>query len=49
VATEPSAQDWVRRRWRLLALQAFEAGSLVAPSLAAPIVHVNTSGPVPEE
>jgi small conductance mechanosensitive channel len=49
VATEPSVQDSVRRRWRVLALQAFEVGSLVAPSLAAPIVHVNTAGPVPEE
>lgn len=49
VATEPSVQDSVRRRWRLLALQAFESGSLVAPAAAAPIVHVSTVGPVPEE
>ena len=49
VGTMAGAHDGVRRRWRLLALLAFEAGTLEAPSLAAPVVHVNTTGPVPEE
>jgi small-conductance mechanosensitive channel len=48
VSTAPGTHDAVKRRWRLLALQAFEAGALDAPSLAAPIVQVNTSTP-PEE
>jgi hypothetical protein len=42
VSTVSGTQDSVRRRWRLLALEAFEAGTLVAPSLAAPVVHVST-------
>ncbi|MFZ4720139.1 MAG: mechanosensitive ion channel family protein [Ilumatobacteraceae bacterium] len=49
VDTQPGAHDAVRRRWRYLALQAFEAGQLSAPSLAAPIVHVNTVPPPAEE
>ena len=42
VATLPGKQDGVRRRWRLLALRSFEAGTLVAPSIAAPVVNLNT-------
>jgi small-conductance mechanosensitive channel len=41
VATLPGKQDGVRRRWRLLALRAFEAGNLMAPSLAAPVVNLH--------
>jgi small conductance mechanosensitive channel len=47
-STEPGAHDGVRRQWRTLALLAFEAGTLSAPSLAAPVVHVNTMA-APEE
>jgi small conductance mechanosensitive channel len=49
VGTMAGTQDGVRRRWRRLALEAFEAGQLSAPSLAAPVVHVNTTGSAPEE
>ncbi len=48
VNTAPGTHDMVKRRWRLLALRAFEAGALVAPALAAPVVHVNTMAPAPE-
>lgn len=37
----PKADD-VRRRWRVLALQAFEDGRLVAPAPAVPVVQVHT-------
>jgi moderate conductance mechanosensitive channel len=49
VATLPGQQDAVRRRWRLLALRAFEAGTLVAPSIAAPVVNLNTLVAPPDE
>lgn len=48
VATVAGQHEAVRRRWRRLALEMFEAGTLQAPSLAAPVVHVNTVAP-PEE
>lgn len=34
--------DEVRRRWRVLALHAFEQGRLVAPTPAVPVVQVHT-------
>jgi small conductance mechanosensitive channel len=37
----PKADD-VRRRWRVVALQAFEQGRLVAPAPAVPVVQVHT-------
>jgi small conductance mechanosensitive channel len=50
VGTMAGTHDAVRRRWRRLALEAFEAGQLSAPSLAAPVVNVNTVPPTaPEE
>ncbi len=48
-STSVGAHDAVKRRWRLLALHAFEDGRLSAPSLAAPIFHVNTAVQVPDE
>lgn len=48
-STVVGAHYAVRTRWRWLALHAFEDGRLSAPSLAAPIVHVNTTPQVPGE
>lgn len=48
VSTVSGTQDSVRRRLRVLALKAFEAGRLDAPSAAAPIVQVNTATAVEE-
>jgi moderate conductance mechanosensitive channel len=48
VNTVSGTQDSVRRRWRVLALQAFESGQLDAPSMPAPIVQVNTAAAVEE-
>lgn len=45
VSTVSGTQDSVRRRWRMLALLAFEDGRLEAPSAAAPVVHVTTALP----
>jgi len=36
VTTTPSSREFVKRAWRRLALQAFEAGELVAPNPLAP-------------
>ena len=50
VPTNPGCHDLVQRRWRLLALQAFERGALAAP--AAPLTMVkleHTPGPTAEE
>lgn len=46
----PKADD-VRRRWRVLALHAFEQGRLVAPAPAVPVVQVHTQAQraAPEE
>jgi small-conductance mechanosensitive channel len=49
VVTVPGAHDAVRRRWRRLALEAFEAGQLAAPSLAAPVVELRNFAPPVEE
>lgn len=49
VGTMAGAHDAVRRRWRRLALEAFENGQLSAPSLAAPVVQVNTMAPPAED
>lgn len=48
--TGPRA-DEVRRRWRVLALHAFEQGRLVAPAPAVPVVQVHTQAQpaAPEE
>jgi small conductance mechanosensitive channel len=49
VGTMAGAHDTVRGRWRRIALEAFEAGQLSAPLLAAPVVHVTTATPPVEE
>jgi small-conductance mechanosensitive channel len=49
VATLAGKQDGVRSRWRLLALRAFEAGTLTAPALAAPVVNLHTIAAPTEE
>jgi len=49
VPTLPGAHDAVRRRWRRLALQAFETGQLAAPSLATPVVELRNFAPPVEE
>lgn len=47
VATHPGMHDAVQRAWRMIALRAYEAGTLSAPSVAAPVVNVNTGPPPP--
>jgi small-conductance mechanosensitive channel len=41
--TRPGHQDEVRRAWRLLSLEAFDSGELVAPSAPATVVRVDGS------
>jgi moderate conductance mechanosensitive channel len=40
VATRAGENDRVRRRWRVLALGAFERGELVAPAAPSTVVHI---------
>ncbi len=44
VATRPGQNDVVRRKWRVLALAAFEHGELTAPAAPSTVVHIGKEG-----
>ncbi len=45
VETRPGANDRVRKRWRVLALESFQRGQLLAPAAPATVINVNRESP----
>jgi moderate conductance mechanosensitive channel len=46
VSTRPGENDRVKRRWRILALAAFERGELTAPTAPTTVVHIGNPGAI---
>ena len=47
VETHPGEHDRVRKRWRVLALEAFQTGRLLAPSAPTTVINLATQPPDP--